>query len=114
MLKPRGTKLLKLKFDELLSGVAFKFNLRRYNMGATFVDSIIRAGVPFQLSRLLTPMLRAAARAGGSTSGYDAIVLGTSVGRLLECDRHGLTSVLPLAVTSQSLGFMVWGLGFRG
>ena len=59
------------------------------HMGATFVDSVIRAGVPFQLSRLLTPMLRAAARAAGSTSGYDAIVLGTAVGRLLDCDRQG-------------------------
>jgi len=31
MLKPPGTKRLKLKYDELLSNVAFKFNLRRYN-----------------------------------------------------------------------------------
>jgi hypothetical protein len=32
MLKPPGTKRLKLKYDELLSNLAFKFNLRRYNM----------------------------------------------------------------------------------
>jgi len=30
MLKPTGTKHLKLKRDELLSSFAFKFNLRRY------------------------------------------------------------------------------------
>ena len=29
-LKAPGTKRLKLKYDELLSNVAFKFNLRRY------------------------------------------------------------------------------------
>ena len=39
MLKPPGTKHLKLKCDGLLSSFAFKFNLRRYNQGlrpATF------------------------------------------------------------------------------
>ena len=30
-LKPPGTKLLKLKYDEPLSKIAFKFNLRRYS-----------------------------------------------------------------------------------
>jgi len=30
MLKPPGAKRLKLKYDELLSDFAFKFNLRRY------------------------------------------------------------------------------------
>jgi len=30
-LKPPGTKRLKLKYDELLSTFAFKFNLRRYS-----------------------------------------------------------------------------------
>ena len=29
-LKARGTKRLKLKYDKLLSNVAFNFNLRRY------------------------------------------------------------------------------------
>ena len=32
-LRPTGTKLLKLKHDILLSTSAFKFNLRRYNLG---------------------------------------------------------------------------------
>jgi homoaconitase/3-isopropylmalate dehydratase large subunit len=31
MLKPPGTKLLKLLYDDLLSTSAFKINLRRYN-----------------------------------------------------------------------------------
>jgi hypothetical protein len=34
MLKPPGTKRLKPKHDETLSNVAFKFNMRRYIMGA--------------------------------------------------------------------------------
>jgi hypothetical protein len=32
-LKAPGTKRLKLKYDELVSNFAFKFNLRRYTMG---------------------------------------------------------------------------------
>ena len=32
MLKPPGTKHLKLKYDELLSSLAFKFNFRRYTL----------------------------------------------------------------------------------
>jgi hypothetical protein len=31
-LKAPGTKLLKLKFDYLLSSFAFKFNVRRYDL----------------------------------------------------------------------------------
>jgi len=31
-LKPPGTKRLKLKYDTLLSNVAFKFNMRRYTL----------------------------------------------------------------------------------
>ena len=34
VLKAPGTKLLKLKYDKLLSNVAFTFNLRRYTTGA--------------------------------------------------------------------------------
>jgi len=30
-LKPPGTKRLKVKYEELLLNVGFKFNLRRYN-----------------------------------------------------------------------------------
>jgi hypothetical protein len=32
-LKAQGTKRFKLKFDILLSNLALKFNLRRYNQG---------------------------------------------------------------------------------
>jgi len=37
MLKPPGTKHLKLKCDELLSSFAFKFKLRRYNMAMNHI-----------------------------------------------------------------------------
>ena len=37
-LKAPGTKRLKLKHDELLSNVAFKFNLRRY------IEEYLQAG----------------------------------------------------------------------
>jgi len=33
-LNPLGTKCLKLKYDEPPSKFSFKFNLRRYNLGA--------------------------------------------------------------------------------
>ena len=45
-----------------LLGQSFKF---QPHVGDTFVDSIIRAGVPFQISRFLTPMLRASSVAAG-------------------------------------------------
>ena len=58
------------------------------HVGATFVDALVRAGVPFQLSRLLGPMTRAAAHVGGlDTGGYDGVVRGVAVGRLVACDR---------------------------
>jgi len=37
--KARGTMLLKERYDEALSNVAFNFNLRRYNKGAA-VDAV--------------------------------------------------------------------------
>jgi hypothetical protein len=33
-LKPAGTERLKLDYDALLSSVAFKYSLRRYNLAA--------------------------------------------------------------------------------
>ena len=39
-LKPPGTKRLKLKCDEPLSNVAFKFNLRRYNVVLNGLDNL--------------------------------------------------------------------------
>jgi hypothetical protein len=36
ILKPPGTKHLKVKCDELPSSLAFKFNLRRYNKAIVF------------------------------------------------------------------------------
>jgi len=38
MLKAPGSKRLKLRCDELLSKVSFKFNLRRYHSGAYLRD----------------------------------------------------------------------------
>ena len=40
MLKAPRSKRLKLRYDELLSGFAFKFNLRRYTLGVHTGDSI--------------------------------------------------------------------------
>ena len=57
------------------------------HVGPTHVDAVVRAGVPFQLSRFLATMLRVSSDAAGVTpGGYDAIVLGTGVGVLTECD----------------------------
>ena len=68
-----------------LLGQAFRLPA---HMGDTFVDSIVRAGVPFQLSRFLTPMLRASgAAAGVAAGGLAAVVLGVGVGKLVECER---------------------------
>ena len=53
-----------------------------------FADTAIRGGVPFQLSRLVEPMRRAASVAAGLGEGSKkSIVLGKGVGRLVECDR---------------------------
>ena len=40
MLKAPGTERLKLKYDELLSSIAFNFNLRRYTLESIFPDQI--------------------------------------------------------------------------
>ena len=74
-------------YGDAPSGLGDTFGLPAH-MGTTFVDSIVRAGVPFQLSRLVTPMMRAATNAAGlGAGGYDAIVMGDGVGRLVECER---------------------------
>ena len=53
-----------------------------------FADTAIRGGLPFQLSRLVDPMRRAASVAAGLGEGSKkSIVLGKGVGRLVECDR---------------------------
>jgi hypothetical protein len=44
MLKPHGTKLLKLKRDEMLSTSAFKFDLRRYTVAAHTVREVALEG----------------------------------------------------------------------
>jgi len=51
MLKGPGAKRLKLKPDELLSNLAFNFNLRRYNkgLGPTMAGRGLHS-FPFQLN----------------------------------------------------------------
>jgi len=44
-LKPPGTNRLKLKYDDLLSIFAFKFNLRRYNEDGGEDDDQNQVGV---------------------------------------------------------------------
>jgi hypothetical protein len=44
MLKPSGTKNLRLKCDELLSIFAFKLNLRRYDMETKAAEVLQRVG----------------------------------------------------------------------
>lgn len=57
------------------------------HVGEQYAESVVRAGVPFQLSRLIAPMLRAASDiAGCNRGGFDPIVMGVAVGRLVECD----------------------------
>jgi phosphoglucan,water dikinase len=74
-------------------GAAFSVPPR---VSASFVDATVRASVPYQLSRLLTPMLRAAAArcdsgedggGGAASSSKSSIVVGRGVGRLVECAR---------------------------
>lgn len=74
-------------YGDIPAGLGDAFG-QPHHVGSTFVDAVVRAGVPFQLSRLVTPMLRAASHAAGvAAGGYDAIVFGTGVGRLVECER---------------------------
>jgi hypothetical protein len=42
VLKLPGTKVVKLKYDELPSNVAFKFNLRRYTVGPVLPALVAR------------------------------------------------------------------------
>ena len=56
-LKAPGSKLLKLKYDELLSSFAFNFNLRRYTMDYTQFMGLFRmeAGGSLRLLRGTRP-----------------------------------------------------------
>ena len=66
MLKPPGTRHLKLKCDILVSTFAFKFNLRRYTTvavaaGVAGFDSIMvgRCGLTVSKSAFKAPMVSA-------------------------------------------------------
>lgn len=65
--------------------IADAFGLPEH-LGVTHVEAIVRAGVPFQISRYVAPMLRAASDAAGvRPGGYDAVSGGTARGVLVEC-----------------------------
>ena len=56
------------------------------HLGVTHVEALVRAGVPFQISRYVAPMLRAASDAAGvRPGGYDAVSGGIARGVLVEC-----------------------------
>jgi len=44
-LKPPRTKRLRLKYDEVPSNFAFKFNLRRYNTGPGQAPGVVVMGI---------------------------------------------------------------------
>ena len=65
--------------------IAQAFSLPEH-LGVTHVEALVRAGVPFQISRYIAPMLRAASDAAGvRPGGYDAVSGGTARGKLVEC-----------------------------
>ena len=65
--------------------IADAFGLPEH-LGMTHVEAIVRAGVPFQISRYIAPMLRAASDAAGvRPGGYDAVSGGVARGVLVEC-----------------------------
>ena len=65
--------------------IADAFGLPEH-LGVTHVEAIVRAGVPFQISRYIAPMLRAASDAAGvRPGGYDAVSGGVARGVLVEC-----------------------------
>ena len=62
------------------------------HIGATFVESIVRAGVPFQLSRTIE-MLSEGVERDIDGDGFDPIVLGSARGRLVLLNRLNPESV---------------------
>ena len=59
--------------------IADAFGLPEH-LGVTHVEAIVRAGVPFQISRYIAPMLRAASDAAGvRPGGYDAVSGGATL-----------------------------------
>ena len=61
-------------------------------IGSTFVESVIRAGIPFQLSRTVTMMMYAV-ESKVQGDGFDPIVLGEARGTLVELERLTAESV---------------------
>ena len=72
-------------YGDVPTDIANAFGLPEH-LGVTHVEALVRAGVPFQISRYVAPMLRAASDAAGCRpGGYDAVSLGVARGVLVEC-----------------------------
>ena len=88
----RAKRLIESQTHAVMSGfgdapvqLANSFGLDGH-VGATFVESIIRAGVPFQLSRIVEKLSEAVER-DLDGDGFDPIVLGNARGELVRLER---------------------------
>ena len=88
----RAKRLIESQTHAVMSGfgetpvqLANAFGLDGH-VGATFVESIIRAGVPFQLSRIVEKLSEALER-DLDGDGFDPIVLGDARGELVRLER---------------------------
>ena len=75
-LKAPGTKRLKLKYDKMLSNIAFKFNLRRYTKGARAV----RVEAAEACSECVQWLRGGGGGRGGGISGGRGSGMGTGMG----------------------------------
>jgi len=74
MLKPLGTKRLKLKFDILLSNFAFKFNLRRYTVVPRVEDAEMDVHAGSKRAAPTTPALQQTKKTRLDTSAWAVVV----------------------------------------
>jgi len=88
----RASRLVDSHTNALMTGfgdapvrLADAFGLQKH-VGSTFIEAVIRAGVPFQLSRCVESLNRAA-ESYVAGDGFDPIVLGVARGTLVELDR---------------------------
>jgi phosphoglucan,water dikinase len=79
------THALMTGFGDAPMALADAFGLQKH-VGSTFIEAVIRAGVPFQLSRCVESLNRAADEYVAG-DGFDPIVLGLARGTLVELDR---------------------------
>lgn len=79
------THALMTGFGDAPMALADAFGLQKH-VGSTFIEAVIRAGVPFQLSRCVESLHRAAENYVAG-DGFDPIVLGVARGTLVELER---------------------------